>query len=136
MAVPEAPSPLAIDNIEMRKFRYRFSGGNSFGLEVLEYQVGYGQNPTSVQYTVKSWGATTLTGLPPGSVWYVWVRARNSDGWGPWSVRSSVRTVSGARVRYKGQWRYAVPMVRHNGTWKFAEPWIRDKGKWKRTNNV
>lgn len=135
MAVPEAPTPMQADQIEMRSFRYRFSGNWGGGLEILQFQVGYGTHPTSVQKSVDSWGATVIKGLQPGTRYYVWVRARNAQGWSLWSSRISVQTTAGARVRYKGSWHYAVPYVRYNGKWRIAEPWVRRAGKWRKTNN-
>ncbi len=111
---------------------YRFRSNGDGGAKVTEWQIGYGTSPTAPQIIKVSSGTTTITGLQPVKVYYFWARGRNSKGWGPWSVRSSARTIAGARVKLGTVWKEAIPYVRVKGKWVIAEPWVRSGGKWKK----
>lgn len=129
--VPPAPSPLGLDQVGHTSARYRFQSNGTGGSPILEWQIGYGKSPTSVQFTKKSSGTSVVDGLSLGERWYFWARGRNAVGWGPWSARLDTRTLAGARVLVSGTWREAVPMVRVAGVWRQAIPFIRVSGAWK-----
>jgi hypothetical protein len=115
--------------------RYRFSGNSNGGSPILEWQIGYGTNPNSVQFTTPSSGTTVVGALSSNTTWYFWSRGRNAQGWGPWSNRLSAKTqAGGARVRVNGVWKNAIPYVKVKGVWKQAVPYVRVKGVWKQTN--
>lgn len=131
---PPAPDPLGFYGTTPTTITYKFSSNGSGGSKILEWQIGYGTNATSVQKTLRSSGTSTVTGLRPATTYYFWSRGRNALGWGPWSVRMARRTDAGARVRIGGVWKEAVPMIRVKGKWVVAEAWVRSGGKWNRAN--
>lgn len=60
-----------------------------------ERQAGYGtssSSPQSYKTLALSNGTGTLTGLNPGTTYYVWTRIHNEKGWSPWSSRKSQKT--------------------------------------------
>ncbi|QPX62493.1 minor tail protein [Arthrobacter phage Truckee] len=131
--VPPAPDSLGVDSIEMTSMRYRFTSNGDGGASILQWQIGYGTSSTTPQSYLTSGGTSIITGLTPGTTYYFWSRGRNSVGWGPWSVRSTGRTYAGARVKYNGVWREAIPYVKHNGAWKIAQPYSKINGIWRKS---
>lgn len=130
---PPAPTPIGVDQIDQNSFRYRFHGNGDGGSDIIEWQIGWGTNPSIPSKYVKSSGTSTISGLPPGLVYFVWSRGRNAVGWGAWSTRTVVSTYAGARVSRNGIWEEAVPYVRVKGVWKMAQPYVRSSGTWKPT---
>lgn len=96
--IPAAPTPVGLDQITATSMRYRFSGNSNGGSGILEWQVHYGTNPSSGEHSIGSSGTSVVTGLKPGTDYYFWSRGRNAVGWGPWSARTSARTLSAAYV--------------------------------------
>lgn len=85
--VPSPPTGVAVDQATANSLRYRFSGNSDGGSGILEWQIGYGTNPSTVMYTVGSGGTTTVGGLAEHTTWYFWSRGRNAVGWSGWSNR-------------------------------------------------
>lgn len=85
--VPDAPTPIGIDEVTSDSFRYRFSGNGDGGSGILEWQAQAATNSafSANVVTVSSGGTTTFTGLLPGNTYYARSRGRNAVGWGPWS---------------------------------------------------
>jgi hypothetical protein len=127
---PPAPDPIGFYETTPTSIVYSFKSQGSGGSKILEWQIGYGTNASSIQHSLRSNGTSTVTGLKPATTYYFWSRGRNALGWGPWSVRMSRRTAAGARVRIGGVWKEAVPYVRVKGKWVVAEAWVRSGGKW------
>lgn len=102
----------------------------------LEKQFKYGRDPTGVAIdatvTVDQ-AVEYLYGLDPGTTYFFWARARNSVGWGPWSVVTKLNLIAGVRILVAGAWKRAVPYVKVGGVWKVAEPWVKREGVWKKT---
>jgi len=130
--VPEAPTPLGVDQNEMTSLRYRFSGNGNGGSPILEWQALW-QEGSGPQNPIGSNGTLILTGIKPATNYNFWARGRNAVGWGPWSGISSGRTRAGARVKHGGQWREAVPYIKHNGAWKLAQPYSKVNGIWRKS---
>jgi hypothetical protein len=130
--VPDAPTPLGVDQEEMTSLRYRFSGNGNGGAAILEWQALW-QESGGPQIPVSSNGTFILTGCRPGTNYNFWSRGRNSVGWGPWSGMSSGRTIAGARVKQNGSWKEAVPYVKQNGAWKYAQPYSKVNGIWRKS---
>lgn len=128
--VPAAPTMLSPDTIGHTSARIRFSGNSNGGSSILEWQIGYGTSSTTVQFTVGSSGTTTVSGLSIGTTWYFWARGRNAVGWGPWSSRVSVRTLSSGRVRVVGTWREMILYVKVAGVWRQAIIYNKVAGVW------
>jgi hypothetical protein len=129
--LPAPPVPTFIGDVTQVSLHYSFQGADDGGAPILEWQVGYGTDPNNVQNIIGSPGSTAISGLQPATVYYVWSRARNVAGWSNWSVRSSVLTTAGIRIKDDaGIWREAVPYVKDNGTWHVAKPYAKS-GTWK-----
>jgi hypothetical protein len=135
LRTPDAPSRPAVTNIQPTTADISFTPNGSGGTAITSYEVGYGTSSSGPTFTVTaSASPKTLTGLTPGTVYFVWVRAINSVGAGPWSTANSFRTVAGAYIRDGGIYKIAVPYVRVGGVWKLAQPYVKSVGVWKTTN--
>lgn len=130
--VPDAPNAPSISEIKQSSVKAAFTDKGLGGVSALERQIGYGKDPNTPELFVSS-NNTTISNLDPGKVYYFWSRIRNTYGWGPWSARSQVTLVAGARVNDGGVWKRAVPYVRVGGVWKVARPWVKSAGVWKET---
>lgn len=133
---PPAPTPVSFLDVDQTSVRIKFSDRGDGGQPILERQLGYGTNPSAPVSTMDPDGSgiDDVTGLDPGKLYYFWVRSRNSIGWGPWSPRSEVLLIAGARVFTAGEWKRAVPYVKVAGVWKVVRPWVRHAGVWKETS--
>jgi hypothetical protein len=133
LKAPDAPTVPLLAAVRMTSVDVAFTANSDNGSPILEFQIGYGNEPEMVGFTVSATSPQTVTGLTPGTVNYFRTRARNVVGWGPWSAASSIKTIAGAYVKVGATWKLAVPYVRVGGVWKLAEPWIRTVGVWKRS---
>ena len=131
---PGAPSAPLLSSVRATSVDVAFSApSDTGGSTITGYQIGYGTSSSAPVSTVSATSPQVVSGLDPGTVYYFWVRARNSVGWGTWSAYRSVRTVAGAYIRVGAEMKLAVPYVKVGGVWEIAEPWIRNVGVWKRT---
>lgn len=129
---PTSPAPSVITQTSIvSDFANQGGGVGTF----LRWELGYGTSSSSPQTIITSVGSglNTLSGLPPATTYYLWARGVNTAGNGPWSARSSARTIAGARVNINGVWREAVPYVNVNGVWRLAQPYGRIAGVWKKS---
>lgn len=133
LAVPEAPSKPLLSSVTATSVDVSFSANGNGGSTITAYQIGYGTNSSTPTTTVSASSPQVISGLSPGTVYYIRVRARNSVGWSSWSSAASIRTIAGAYIKVGATWKLAVPYVRVGGVWKVAEPWVRSVGVWKRT---
>lgn len=143
LKVPDTMSQPLLASATFSTVDVSFAPSGNGGATILAYQVGYGVRSSDPDSTVGASSPVTITGLTPGTVYYFFVRAQNSVGWGPWSIPNSARTVAGAYATLVVtdpttgfgvvSWKLAVPYVNVAGTWFPAEPWVRDVGVWKRT---
>ena len=134
--VPVAPAIPTISGILPTSAIVTWVAPANGGSAITDYDVGYSLTPTSppVPTTVVSGTSPlTITGLIPGTKYYVWVRAKNAVGNGPYSSAAVFSTLAGAHVNVAGVWKFAVPYVNVGGVWKLAIPWVRDAGVWKET---
>ena len=91
---PDAPHIPTISAITATSFLATFlDADNDGGANVDSRQLGYGTSGSSPQHTISSDGSTTVTGLTPGTTYYVWARVHNSEGYSPWSVRRTTATL-------------------------------------------
>lgn len=132
--IPDPPSTPWIYNIQPSSVTVGWNGNWDGGSAIVEYQLGYGTDPDNHTDSIWSWPPVLVDALTPGQVYYFWVRARNSVGWGNWSGAASNRTVAGARVKDGDIWRLAIPYVKDGGTWRLAQPWAKFEGEWKQTS--
>lgn len=135
--VPPAPTPVAFTNIKHESVRTIFNSQGNGGSGVLEWQIRFGPDGSSIlsaqNSSYSSSGTRVMTGLKPGSYYAAWARGRNAIGWGPWSSGRSFYTLAGCHVRVGGLWKSAVPYVRVDGGWYPSIPYIRKDGVWSPT---
>lgn len=136
--VPSTPARGLVSDLRQTSVgvRYLFSVRNN-DPPILERQIRYTEDPLGITDVVTITASDSINhfvNLEPGGTYYFWARARNSVGWGPWSLSTKVILIAGARVLVGTEWKRAIPYVRVGGVWKVAEPWIRTAGTWKRTS--
>lgn len=132
--VPDSPNPVSFTDVDQKSVQTHFNDRFDGGQPILERQLGYGKDPDTATTTVTASPSDLISNLDPGKLYYFWSRSRNSIGWSPWSERSQVLLVAGARIYQGGEWKRAVPYIKVDGTWKVVRPWIRSAGEWKETS--
>lgn len=132
---PKAPSAVTFSELTQTSVRTQFKDPNNAGSTILERQLGYGLDPNApTTFAAPVQGVKLVTGLSAGKTYYFWARNRNSVGWGPWSTRSQVNLIAGARIFVVGQgWKRAVPYFRDGGVWKMVQPYVKVSGVWRKT---
>lgn len=135
--LPTAPGRPSVTNITTTSARVGWSTPSSNGgSSVIGYQLqrykGTSTSGTPESATSHT-GAVTVTGLVPGTQYTFRVRARNANGYGPYSTARTIRTKNVVWVRVSGVWKQAVPYVKHNGVWKEATAMVRHNGVWRST---
>lgn len=134
LRVPDAPAAPVLSNIGPIAMTVTWSAPYNGGSAITGYQVGY--STTNSLPPSSSEAATSphnLDSLTPGETYFVWVRAQNAVGWGPYSPVSSADTIAGARVRVGGVWVFAIVYVKYSGVWELAIPYVKSGGVWKET---
>ena len=108
------------------------------GSAITGYVVEYADNAlfTGSDIVAAAGLSTALSGLTPGTTYYVRVAARNAvtDEFGTTSLHSaasSVTVLSGGQVQAAGAWKPAIVKVRVAGVWKDAIVKVRASGVWK-----
>lgn len=92
-SIPSPPSAVTLSAITATTMLGVFSDGASNGAAIDTRQIGFGTSPTTVQHLVTSDRSTTLTGLAPGTLYYVWARTHNAKGWSAYGPRTSATTI-------------------------------------------
>lgn len=134
LRVPDAPNRPNLATPTPQSVTLSWTPNGNGGATIAGYEVGYGANSANPTTIVASTTTTkVISGLLPGTVYFFWVRARNSVGLSSWSPANGVRTLASARIKVGDNWRQAVPYVRVGGVWKPAQPYIRVSGVWKQT---
>lgn len=72
-----------------------------------------------------------LTGLIPGTLYYVKLWVHNANGWTPDPTWKSFTTLPGVSVNVGGVWKSAQPFVNVGGVWKPAVRYVNVGGVWK-----
>jgi hypothetical protein len=134
VAAPAAPSAPLISSVTATTADVNWSDNSDNGNKITGHQISYGITPWPDSNTIISASAPRLlTGLSPGLVYWIAVRAQNASGWSDWSRPTKVMTIAGIRVNVNGVWKLAVPYVKVGGVWKVAEAWTKSAGTWVRT---
>jgi hypothetical protein len=138
--VPDAPSAPVLTDVTQVSVAVSGTPNYNGGSPLTGYDIGYQEAPplgdTTTPIAPETIVPTTgisgwvIYDLTPNTKYNFWIRAKNSIGTGPWSERSSVYTIAGARVCVAGVWVNAVPYVRVSGVWKVARPWVKVDGIW------
>jgi len=135
--IPDVPAKVATPTLTLRPpddILVDWTAPDDSGADINGYQVQADNNsdfssPTTVgvaSATSYSWITTSF-----GQTLWFRVRARNSQGWGPWSTARSILIVSGPRVNVGGVWRNTVAYVNVGGVWRVAVPYVNVGGVWK-----
>lgn len=132
-SVPTAPSAPLLSSVTATTVDVSWTDNSDGGSPITAHQIGWGTSSSAPTSTVSAKSPQVVTGLTPGTNYYIFVRAQNSVGWSAWSKPTSMRTVAGAYILVGTTWKLAVPYVNVGGTWKLAEAWVRSAGVWKRT---
>lgn len=90
--VPAAPSAPVISNLGSTTVTATFTDGSNGGSAITSRQLGYGTNGSAPTTIISSDGSTDITGLTPGTVYYIWARTHNAKGDSAWSVRTTFTT--------------------------------------------
>lgn len=123
VVVPGRPSAPTLSKIGVDSITVSWSAPSNGGAAILGYQLGYGLSSSGETTAVTTNSGYTVPNLAMNTVYYFWVRARNSAGWGAWSPSSSAKTYLGVYVNAAGVWKPAIPYVRTGGVWKQAQPY-------------
>lgn len=121
--IPGKPSAPSLSKIGVDSITVSWSAPSNGGSSILEYELGYGTSSTAGQVWAYPKSPYVVPNLAMNTVYYFWIRARNANGWGPWSASSSAKTFLGVYVNVAGTWKPAIPYVRIGGVWKQAQPY-------------
>ena len=133
--VPDPPSTPTISNIQPTQLDVSWTPNYNGGSSITGYDLAYNTSPSTSGATIVTGvnSPYTLTGLTPGTQYYIWVRAKNVVGNSNWSNIASPQSIAGVRINSGGVWKTAVPYVRVGGIWKKARPFVKYLGVWKET---
>lgn len=136
--VPGVPRTPSIDNIGPTSMTIKFTApASNGGAAINGYRVRYGKsNPiTSGDYVefITTSGTNPVSGLDPGSEYFVQVWARNSVGFGPATAVFSARTLGPIRIKIEGQYRFGIPYVKTDGIYKMTQPMVKSDSIYKKT---
>lgn len=132
---PHAPTPKTPFNLTQVSVQYKFTDpSDTGGAPIDQRQIGWGTDSNSVTNTMASVGDDVVTGLNPFTTYYLWSRVHTVSGWGPWSARTTIKTIAGALIKVGNVWKQAVPYVNVAGTWHVAQPYSRVWGVWTRSS--
>lgn len=92
---PQPPTQPVLSAVGSTTMNVTFTDNYNGGDAIDARQIGYSKTNTTSSglTTVSSDRSTTLTGLTPGTTYYVWARNHNSVGWSVWSTVRSAKTL-------------------------------------------
>lgn len=111
--VPDATTPIGIDEVTSTSFRYRFSGNGNGGSAITAWQTQIATNSafTANAKIANSSGTTTFEDLTPGTAYWVRSRGVNAVGAGPWSSALSTTTLAGGFIHTGSGFVRARPFI-------------------------
>lgn len=93
--LPGAPSTPVLSGVTSTSIFATFSDGSNGGGTIDSRQLAYHDiNTVSGATIIASDGSTTISGLTPGTTYYVWARTHNAKGYSPWSGVASKKTLN------------------------------------------
>ncbi len=131
--VPTAPQAPLLSSVTASTVDVSFYPNSDGGSPITAWQIGWGTSSSAPTSSVSAKSPQVLSGLTPGTTYYIFARAQNSVGWSAWSKPTMMITVAGAYILVGSTWKLAIPYVNVGGTWKMAEVWGRSAGTWSRT---
>lgn len=134
--VPTAPQAPLLSSVTATTVDVAFYPNSDGGSGITAWQIGWHVavpwDPVAPNI-ISAKSPQVLTGLAPGTTYYIFVRAQNAIGWSAWSKPTKMITIAGAYILVGTTWKLAIPYVNVGGTWKVAEAWGRVAGVWSRT---
>jgi len=144
--IPKRPSPPGAPSFSevlptSLRVTWVWSGDNA-GSGIDGYLLRYWPNAEGsgpyIDHSFQNNNSRLVTGLIPGQQYRFRVYAHNgaadNSGYSNPSEDRVVRMLSGARVKYNNEYRYAVPFVKDAGAYKITMPFVKDLGVYKRTS--
>lgn len=137
---PTAPQSLAVTpNADPTKLDVTWAApSDDGGTPITGYRLEWStaSNFAGALSTLTGVGSSwTLTGLIPGTRYYVRISARNAvtaaeNTWGIYSSSASALTLSGGQIRDGGAWKPRRRQIRDGGVWKPVTRRVRVGGAW------
>lgn len=119
--VPAAPTQPTTTDVEFNSIKVAWTPNSNGGATITGFQLGYGTSSSAPVTIIDASSPTTVASLAMGTLYYFWVRAKNSAGWSAWSKVASAKTHLGVYVNVAGVWKPAIPYVHSGGVWKQAQ---------------
>lgn len=127
-SAPGPPGAVAFSSLTGTSVAVTFAAADNNGATIDAYQVVYSKTSTITNATyVASDRSSTITGLSPGTTYWFWTRAHNSEGWGSYSASRSITTYkvpeapnsvvitnvtqSSAHINFQGKGEGGTPVV-------------------------
>lgn len=121
---PSSPGPAGVSNVGPTSANVTFTApADTGGATITSYEIqraadaAFTTNLTSTSVSVPT---GSLTGLLPGSTYYLHMRAVNAAGPGSWSTITAFTTLSGVKVGDGSRWRDAIVWVGNGSSWVLA----------------
>lgn len=105
-------------------------GGSAIDLIVVRVSTDPAFGTYTDFYAATAGVTVALTGLTPGTLYYVRVFAHNAVGYSAASIDKSFTTLPGVSININGIWKNAVPYVNVSGVWKPATHYVKVSGVW------
>lgn len=108
---------------------YTYDGGSP--IDQVLVRVNTAPNLTGYWDLPGGWEDRAITGLTPGTTYYVCVYLHNAYGYSAPTAWKAFTTLPGVSVNVGGVWKNAVPYVNVGGVWKQATRYVNVGGVWK-----
>lgn len=128
--VPDKPNAPSVSNVLQTSAVVAVSPASNGGSNITGYKY---QIATNSGFTagVRTFTTGNLTGLIPGTMYYVRYIATNSIGDSAYSDAVFFKTLSGMRLKVSGSWQWAVVKLKVSGTWRQTTVWKKVNGVWR-----
>lgn len=129
---PPAPSMMYIDQITATSMRFDFDNNGDGGSPVTRWEYQYATNSSFTGATLKttSSGTNTITGLTPGTRYWIRARGVNALGAGDWSSSMNATTLSGVQVSTGSAWGSGIVHVSTGSAWGAAVVNVSNGSAW------
>ncbi|MFC4089362.1 fibronectin type III domain-containing protein [Micromonospora sp. GCM10011541] len=131
---PSAPGTPSVSSISATTASVSWSTpSDSGGAAITSYEI---QRSTDSSFTspttaTDSTSPTSLSGLLPGTTYYLRARAVSSAGAGAWSSTASFTTLSGVKVGTGTEWRDAIVWVGDGSRWVMTQVKVGNGTAWR-----
>lgn len=132
---PSAPGQPGVSIVGPTSANVSFTApADAGGATITSYEI---QRATDAAFTTSLASVTlpaptgSLTGLLPGTTYYLRTRGVNTAGPGSWSTSTTVTTLSGVKVGDGSRWRDAIVWVGNGSSWVLAQVKTGNGTDWK-----